>query len=250
MIIDFLATHKSIRMPVQSTTRQPRFARPLLEHESLSLTSSTCSDFSSGLWRASSGSIKSGDKSWPHRRGSGFRENYRKLRHEEIVIKKEVWPCRLLYSTLSRWKNMASPNHSDGKRNELNEACELFKNHEPSFLYLAWEWRVGYEVHWEFVLTGNWTTSREERGTWVREREMIRKVRSMMYVNKNVKVPWSTAGRIRIPRKSSPKNRSSLSYKLLRSRSTQFGVPPKLKKQIIMNHTVVTNCQPMPAICK
>lgn len=39
------------------------------------------------------------------------------------------------------------------------------------------------------MLTGNWTTSREERGTWVREREMIRKVRSMMYVNKNVKVP-------------------------------------------------------------
>jgi hypothetical protein len=66
---------KRTKSVIHRKDRQPRFARPLEVRVTL-LPTKAWSGSASGLWRASSASTRSGDKSEPHSLGSGESENY------------------------------------------------------------------------------------------------------------------------------------------------------------------------------
>ena len=74
MILNETAYNR-IKNTKDRTTKQPKFMSPRAVKLSLRF-SSFLSGSTSGLWMSSSGSTRSGDKSEPHSRGSGDKENF------------------------------------------------------------------------------------------------------------------------------------------------------------------------------
>lgn len=107
-------THKSMRIPAQRMNKHPRFAKPLEEKgcPSCSLYLPFLTSLASGLWRASSASTRSGDKSKPHWRMSGERENYNgddEPQHwEDIGLRLALSDIELSVESPTRLRGMSS----------------------------------------------------------------------------------------------------------------------------------------------